>query len=274
MLLPLTKDRRVSVPIYAEFRTRRIASPARSPYDDGVPEIAIDIALALPPALRCRALESSALLTSRMSSLAHPSAFQLGRPFPAHEDTRACEPHVSLFMLQIDESEIGQVLRAVEGVATASQATTATGERWAHNPCGAPELYFHRSAQWMTLQRAVVTAAEPLRRGRLRETDPAGVRLLDLIEALRRDGSDPMRLRQLLTWGYDEVADADHDRFRPHLTVAWPADNTFRVGLNELPAPVLFDGVLTDLAVFQLRPNGTCTRRYGGYQLCGKPPAN
>jgi hypothetical protein len=274
MLLPLTKDRRVSMPIYAEFRTSRIASPARPPYDDDVPQIAIDIALTLPPELRCRALESSALLTRRMSSLAHPSAFQLGRPFPAHEDAQACEPHVSLFMLQVDESEIGEVLRGVEGVATPSPATMATGQHWAHNPYGAPELYFHRSAQWMTLQRAVVAAVAPLRRGRLRETDPAGVRLLDLIEALRRDGSDPMRLRQLQTWGYDEVADADHDRFRPHLTLAWPADNTFRVDLNELPAPALFDGVLTDLAVFRLRPNGTCTRQYGGYPLCGKLPAN
>jgi hypothetical protein len=209
-----------------------------------------------------------------MRSLAHPSAFQLGCPFPADEDAHACAPHVSLFMLQVDESELGEVLRAVAGVASSSPAITATGQLWAHNRHGAPELYFHRSPQWMMLQRAVVAAVAPLRRGRLRETDPAGLALLDLIEALWRDGSDPARLRQLLAWGYDEIADAADDRFRPHLTVAWPIDNTFRVDLNGLPAPALFDGVLTDLAVFRLWSNGTCTRRHGGYPLSGKPAAN
>jgi hypothetical protein len=203
-----------------------------------------------------------------MRSLAHPSAFQLGHPFPATEDVDVCEPHVSLFMLQVDEAEIGEVLLAVERVAAAVPAVTAAGQRWAHNPCGAPELHFHRSAAWAGLQRAVISVAGALRRGRLRETDPAGVRLADLIDTLRRDGSDPGRLRQLLTWGYDEIAEAGDDRFRPHVTMAWPADQGFRVDLGGLPPPGAFDGVLADLAVFGMRPHGTCTRRYGEFKLC------
>jgi hypothetical protein len=230
--------------------------------------VTIDIALALPPQLRQRALLSSALLARRMRSLAQPSAFQLGHPFPATGDADACEPHVSLFMLQVDESEIGEVLLAVERVAAGIPALTAAGQRWAYNPYGAPELYFRRSAAWAALQQAVVSVVGTLRRGRLRETDPAGVALVELIETLRRDGSDPGRLRQLLTWGYDEIADAGDDRFRPHVTVAWPADRAFRVDLDGLPPPAAFDGVLTDLAVFGMRPNGTCTRRYGAYKLC------
>jgi len=232
--------------------------------------VAIDIALALPPQLRRRALASSALLARRMRSGVHRSAFQLGHPFPATGDTDACEPHVSLFMLQVDESEISEVLAAVERVAAGIPAVTAAGQHWAYNPCGAPELHFHRSPAWAALQRAVVSVVGALRHGRLRETDPAGVALAGLIDALRRDGSDPGRLRQLLTWGYDEIADAGDDRFRPHVTMAWPADHSFRVDLGGLPPPAAFDGVLTDLAVFGMRPNGTCTRRYGEFKLCAR----
>jgi hypothetical protein len=227
--------------------------------------------------LRRQALLSSALLAHRMRSLAHPSTFQLGQPFRgvgdggADADGHACEPHVSLFMLRVDEAEIGAVLLAVEGVAARFPAVTAAGHRWAHNPHGAPELYFHRSAQWAALQQAVIAAAEPLRRGRLRERDPAGARLADLIETLRRDGSDPPRLRQLLACGYDEIADAGDDRFAPHVTVAWPVDHGFRVDLGGLPRPAAFDAVLTDVAVFGMRPNGTCTRRYGEYKLSRRP---
>lgn len=172
-------------------------------------------------------------------------------------------------MLAIDESEIGEVLAAVKGVAVALPAVQATGHRWAHNSCGAPELHFHPSAQWVALQQAVVAATEPLRRGRLRERDPAGVRLADLVEALRRDASDPARLRQLLIYGYDEIADGDDARLSPHVTIAWPTDSAFRVDLDGLPQPAAFDGVLADLAVFDMGANGTCTRRFGGYMLVG-----
>jgi hypothetical protein len=176
---------------------------------------------------------------------------------------------VSLFMLQVDESEISEVLAAVKGVAGAVPAVQATGRRWAHNSCGAPELHFHPSAQWIALQRAVVAAIEPLRRGRLREKDPAGVRLADLIDSLRRDASDPARLRQLLSYGYDEIADGQDTRLRPHVTIAWPADSGFRVELDGLPHPAAFDGLLADLAVFGMGANGTCTQRFGGYTLVG-----
>jgi hypothetical protein len=75
----------------------------------------------------------------------------------------------------------------------------------------------------------------------------------------------------LLTYGYDEIADPRDDRFRPHVTVAWPSDKAFRVDLDGLPRPGAFDGVLAHLAVFGMRAYGTCTRRYGGYTLCVRP---
>jgi hypothetical protein len=51
-------------------------------------------------------------------------------------------------------------------------------------------------------------------------------------------------------------------------------DHAFRVDLDGLPGPAAFDAVLTDIAVFGMRPNGTCTRRYGEYKLRDRPTAH
>jgi hypothetical protein len=235
-----------------------------------VPSITVDIALTLPARLRQHAILSSELLAQRMAASGHPSAFRLGHPFPGSGDADQCEPHVSVFMLAVEESEVGRVLTAAAGTAASHLAVTAAGQRWGLNQQGAPELYLRQSAAWGTLQRAVVTATEPLRRGRLRETDPAGARLAGLVAELRRDGSDPERLRLLEAYGYDEITDGFASRFRPHITVAWPADRQFKVSLDGLPPPADFDGVLSGLAVFGMGPNGTCTRRYGEYVLSGR----
>jgi hypothetical protein len=235
-----------------------------------VPSLTVDIALTLPAQLRQRAILSSELLAQRMATLGHPSAFRLGRPFPGSRAADHCEPHVSVFMLAVEESEVGRVLAAAARTAAAHAPVTAAGQHWGLNPQGAPELYLRQSDAWVTLQRAVVAAIEPLRRGRLRAADPAGTRLAGLVAELRRDGSDPERLRQLEAYGYDEVTDGFASRFRPHVTVAWPAGGAFEVSLDGLPPPADFDGVLSGLGVFGMGPNGTCTRRYGEYVLGGR----
>jgi hypothetical protein len=228
----------------------------------------IDVALGLTPAMRALAVSTSALLADRMVEYAHPSAFRLGESFPGDEGGPACEPHVSLFMLAVTEPEIPGVLAAVREVAGRVPAIVAVGLEYRFNPHGAPELYFARSAGWVALQRAVVEAVEPLRRGRLRDRDPSGARLADLRRELRRDEPAGHRLRQLSRYGYDEIVDDECDRFNPHVTLAWPRD-IFDVDLSGLPAPAQFSGVLTDLAVFGMGENGTCGTRYGGFALTG-----
>jgi hypothetical protein len=131
----------------------------------------------------------------------------------------------------------------------------AEGERYQHNPVGAPELYFRRTQRWIDLQRAVVAAVEPLRRGRLRDTDPAGQDVRGLIAD---PATDPAQRDQLVRYGYDEIA----DRFNPHVTLAWPVDPDFRVDLADL-APAEFSGTLSGLAVYAMSPHGTCTTLHG-----------
>ncbi|HEX5496390.1 MAG TPA: hypothetical protein VFX70_17645 [Mycobacteriales bacterium] len=232
-----------------------------------MPLVVVDVVLDLPDALRAEATNLSAVLVERMRLAGHPSRFQLGRPYPGDPSQDGCEPHVSLFMLSVERAEIDELLTAVRAVAGTVAPIVASGHEYRPNPQGAPELHYHRSDPWHALQHAVVTAAEPLRRGRLREVDPAGEPLAGLVERLRREEPDGDRLRQLLDYGYDEIG----DRFRPHVTLAWPADGA-PPSLADLPGPDAFSGVLVDLAVHGMAGNGTCTTRYGGFTLAGGGP--
>lgn len=223
----------------------------------------LDVVAVLPPRLHATSIELSDRLAHAMRVGGSRSRFRLGVPF---EDSPAgpCAPHVSLFMLAVDTSEIDDVVAATRSVAAGLTAPEVVGERYAHNPVGAPELYFRRNAAWVELQRAVLAAVEPLRRGRLRDRGPAGEVLADV---LADPAADPAQRRQLARFGYDEVTESwppgADDRFHPHVTLAWPADPAFRVGLTGLPAPSEFSGALPGLAVYGMDECGTCTTLYG-----------
>jgi len=207
----------------------------------------------------------SEFLSERMGA-GTSSHFQLGKPFPG-QGAEHCEPHVSLFMLTVDEEEINGVTCAMEQLARTLPALDAEGEEYRHNPYGALEVHFTRSAAWRALQRAVINVLEPLRRGRLREVDPSGTRIRDLVDNAQQDDS---RRQQLLRYGYDEVADESHgghDRFSPHVTLVWPRDPDFRMALQGLPSARVFSGLLTELAVFGMSAYGTCTKNYGTFSL-------
>jgi hypothetical protein len=225
--------------------------------------VPLDIALVLPENLRRQAIACSELVSGNMAAGGSASYFQLGKPFPG-DGAEHCEPHVSLFMLAVDEAEVGDVVRVVKQLAETLSGLDAEAVGYHYNPYGAVEVYFARSGAWRALQRAVITSVEPLRRGRLREVDPSGTRIRDLM-----DTESPSR-QQLLKYGYDEVADEDdggRDRFNPHVTLAWPRDRDFRVALDGLPAPRSFSGLLTGLAVYGMSGYGTCTKSYGVLSL-------
>jgi hypothetical protein len=242
--------------------------------------VTVDIVLDLPEPLYGRALSLSATLVDRMGAAGHPSTFQLGLPFaePGRPGAGRCEPHVSLFMLAVPATEVDDVAAAVRAVAAATAPVPAYGWEYRHNPHGAPELYFRRDERWRAVQSAVVAAAEPLRRGRLRATDPAGERVEEVVTRLRRVEPAGSRLRQLLRYGYDEIWDEVDNRLHPHVTLAWPADG---VGppLHGLTPATEFSGPLTHLGLYAMSGHGTCTERLAGFPLAategegeGEPP--
>ncbi len=213
-----------------------------------------------------QAIACSESLSAQMIAVGSTSHFQLGKPFPG-EHGEHCEPHVSLFMLTVGEAEVDEVTYVVEQLAKTLPALTVEGAEYRHNPHGALEVYFTKSAAWRILQRAIITSVEPLRRGRLREVDPAGIHIRDLVDNATQINS---RRQQLLRYGYDEVADESNggnDHFNPHVTLAWPCDPKFRFALEGLPSPRAFSGLLTELAVFGMSAYGTCTKDYGNFSL-------
>lgn len=233
-------------------------------------KVDLDVTLVMPKNLRRQAIACSELVSEKMRAGGSASHFQLGKPFSSEGAGAGgghCEPHVSLFMLAVDEAEVNEVTHVVERLAKTLPAFDAEGAEYGHNPHGAVEIYFTKSAAWHTLQRAVIMSVEPLRRGRLREMDPSGARIRDLVNSTSPEDS---RRQQLLRYGYDEVADAvngGHDRFNPHVTLAWPRDPDYHVALDGLPAPRSFSGPLTELAVFGMSAYGTCTKNYGVFSL-------
>ncbi len=196
------------------------------------------------------------------------AAFRLGRPFPGRDDG-PCEPHISLFMMAVDATEVAEVAAAVAEAARTVAPVAASAVEYRHNHEGAPEVFFARSDEFRAVQRAVIAAAEPLRRGRIRDLDPGGNPLAAVLDD--PDPDDPARVRQLRTYGFDDVSDDQDDRFNPHVTLTWPVDETSRVDLTPLRPAADFSGRLTDVALYGMAPNGTCTRRYGSWTLTGDP---
>lgn len=229
--------------------------------------ITLDVVLILPPPLRELAVTTSNLLADAMSE-SEGAAFRLGEQFPGRADG-PCEPHISLFMMAVDAADVPDVAAAVAGAAATTAPVSATAVEYRHNHEGAPEVFFAKADDFRAVQRAVISAAEPLRRGRIRELDPGGAPLAAVLDDPHPD--DPARVRQLRTYGFDDVSDDQDDRFNPHVTLTWPVDESSRVDLSALRPPQDFSGRLTDIALYGMAPNGTCTRRYGSWTLTGSP---
>jgi hypothetical protein len=204
-----------------------------------------------------------------MQEAGMPSVFRLGDPFPGRSSEEICEPHVSLFMLAVAEADLPGLLNVVARAAALLSPVEAVGTHYRHNPVGAPELFFQRTPAWFGMQTVLIGEAEPVRRGQLRETDPAGDHLAEVVVKLQADGSDPTRLAQLLQYGYDEVSDDNADRFNPHITFAWPCE-PYEVDLTGLPDPADFSCRLEHVGVYGMQPNGTCTRPYDIVTLGGR----
>jgi hypothetical protein len=237
----------------------------RKDFDHMAVEV-LDIVALLPARLHRTALALSARLADRMAAQRFPSHFRLGAPFGPGPGG-PCEPHVSIFMLAVDDGDIDDVVRVTRRLAADLPALIAEGIHYRHNPVGAPELYFQKNAQWVDVQRTVIAEVEPFRRGRLRTFDPAGARIQDLLSDPREDR---VRRSQLIRFGFDEVTEhwdpettRPDDRFNPHVTLAWPVDPASRIDLTGLPPAREFSAMLTELAVYGMSPYGTCTTPYG-----------
>lgn len=228
--------------------------------------VTLDVVLVLPTSVRKLAIRSSRDLADLMDENDSGACFRLGEHFPGQHDG-PCEPHISMFMMAVEDHEIGEVAAALAMVVPGLAPVPATAQEYRYNGEGAPELFYARSDEFRRVQRGVVAAAEPLRRGRLRALDPGGKPLAAVLDD--PNPHDPDRVHQLQRYGFDDISDERHDRFNPHVTLTWPRDERFRFELSGLGPAGEFNGLLTDVALYAMSPNGTCTAHHGTWALGG-----
>jgi hypothetical protein len=233
-----------------------------------MPLVVVDVAIPLPETLHTQAVALSGAAADELERRGSGSFFRLGAPHVNHPADGRCEPHVSLYMLEVEQSRIPEMLRVLADIVTDSAPLDAVGAHYSHNAQGALEVFFVMTPQWRRLQCRVIAALEPERCGRLRPSDPSGASLRDVVKRLEREAPGGAQLRQLRAYGYDEVTDEAADRFRPHVTLAWPVDGC-RADWSAMPPATSFSGFLDQLAIFQMGPHGTCIHHYGGVRLAG-----
>src|SRR5262249_31547245 len=119
--------------------------------------ITLDVVLVLPEHLRARAVACSEFVSEKMRSGGSAAHFRLGELFP-DAGQEPCEPHVSLFMLTVDEAEVNDVALVVERLATTLRPLDAKAVEYQYNPHGAVEVYFAKSPAWSALQRSVIAS--------------------------------------------------------------------------------------------------------------------
>jgi hypothetical protein len=226
--------------------------------------VTLDVVVLLPKYHRALAVKCSGELADKMMSGGTSPQFRLGHPFLGHGHD-VCEPHISLFMMAVEDDEIASVAAALAGLEHTLPSIPAVGAEYRHNKEGAPELFYARCDEFREVQRGVVAVAEPLRKGRLRELDPSGRPLAAVVDDPNPD--DPARIRQLRKYGFDDISDADDDRFNPHVTLCWPANEDSRVPLAGLPPVNEFSSTLSEIGLFSMGPNGTCLTSYGRWSL-------
>ena len=112
--------------------------------------VTLDAVLILSPSLRRLAMDYSDRLADAMD--AHGGAcFRLGADFPGRGDG-ACEPHVSLFMMAVENHEVAKVAGALADAAQTVGPVAATAVEYRHNHEGAPEVFFAKSDEFRDVQ--------------------------------------------------------------------------------------------------------------------------
>jgi hypothetical protein len=169
----------------------------------------------------------------------------------------------SVFTMCVEHDEVDQVVAALTGLATSLSPVPAVAHEYRYNREGAPELFYARSDGFRRLQRGVVAAVEPLRRGRLRELDSGGnplapvlARILPRIRLGCRSCAVMALMMCLMTTMTVQPA--------RHVVLAGRPAGACR---SDGPAPG--GGLHRVVERGRMSPNGTCTHRYRLFQLGG-----
>lgn len=163
-------------------------------------------------------------------------------------------PHMSIYMFQLNDSDISKVEEVLAKIAKDTKAINATATTYSLGTgfgVGYVDPEYEVTEELSNLQNSVVEAVNPIRAG-MRESD---VRKMQDAEGLK--------LENLQKYGYPAIGDL----FRPHITLTRLKEHNPKV-LELLPKDVsTFSGVFDRLGLFEMGENGTCIRKIAEFPL-------
>lgn len=149
-------------------------------------------------------------------------------------------PHLSLYMLQLDDAGLSKALDLLSGLADVSRSINATADHY-HYSHDYLDVEYVKTAELNDLQENIIEKLNPIRDG-LRERDKER---LATTTGKERDN--------ILKYGYRSVG----NQFAPHLTFTRFKTNQSEV-IETLPPPDTFSGTFSSLGIFRMGDHGTC----------------
>lgn len=171
-------------------------------------------------------------------------------------------PHLTLYQVPVPLAGLTRLHTGLSDIARTARSGELLCKGLAYNAGEASlEARTDIPGELVSLQRAVIALANPIREGRLLERDPAGNRVGDLSELDNAVG------RNIRDTGYAEVGDL----FRPHYTLNWcePGTPVEAGELGNAIDPAALTGRYSALGMFVLGPYGTCPQLLARYELGG-----
>ncbi len=163
-------------------------------------------------------------------------------------------PHMSLYMFQLDETDISKVEEVLTRIANDTKVITAKATTYSLGTgfgVGYVDPEYEVTEGLSSLQDKVVEAVNPIRAG-MRESD-----------IKKMQDAEGIKLENLQKYGYPAIGEL----FRPHITLTRLKEHNPKV-LELLPQDVTsFSGVFDRLGLFEMGENGTCIRKIAEFPL-------
>ncbi len=174
-------------------------------------------------------------ITASEQLRAHDTLFTLDKHGPF--------PHVSLYMTQLKNMDIEEVIRLLTTIAATAPSFNLIADTYFQKE-GYIDANYVQTTELDALQMMVINAINPIRDG-MRDKDKAR---LPLAEGLAR--------KNLEQYGYRGVGEL----FRPHMTLTRFVSSA-EIDTSTLPPVGDFSGQFSKLGLFEMGANGTCVRK-------------
>jgi 2'-5' RNA ligase len=180
-------------------------------------------------------LASRSMEASRQITAVEPTVFEL--------DNKNFFVHATLYMVRIKQQQLAEAKQRLAELAAQTTPLDMVASHY-NQARGFISVSYERSPAINNLQQQVIRAINPLRTG----MPPEQTELVKSAEGLQ--------LQKLENYGFDRVGEA----YNPHITLSRTASQQPINAEATLADMATFNGVFSELGMFELGDNGTCVR--------------